>query len=167
MKRLWRRVGETIRKYDMFREGEDIYIAKEGKNARALASILQEMGYEFGMVNGIKDVPEGGVLAVGNLLEDEVADVIWGVLNWEISESIMPIYQEGKVKVVKPLCLLIEEELLHYRNIKSIIEEGEARESGLKKKIKEKGLLSAGFWLTFYKSFLRGKDELKLAKFFL
>jgi len=162
VKRLGKRVGETIRRYAMFREKDRVHIVKGERNAQTLTSILEDMDYECEMVDSVEDVPKGMVLALGNLLEDEVADALWRILNWEMSEEIAPVYQRGDVKVVKPLCLITEEEILHYRNIKGI-EREEGEESVLKKKLKEKAFLSAGFWLAFYKSLVREKNKLGFA----
>lgn len=161
LKRLWGRVDETIRKYSMFEREEKVYILKENNNASALVNILNDMGYEVEVVGKIKNVPPGGLLAIGNLLEDEVARAIWRILNWDISYDILPVYQQGNIRVVKPLCLIIEEELFHYKKIKGI-KEKEKGVSIVKEKIKQNRLLSAGFWLAFYKSLVRENDKLKV-----
>ncbi len=161
LKRLWGRVGETIRRYSMFGRKEGVYILREGKNAQVLAGILGDMNYEFNIVERVESVPEGGILVLGKLLEDEVTDAIWRILNWEISEDLAPVYTQGNIKVVKPLCLIIEEEISHYRSIKGITEERGGEENWLKEKLRERKLLSAGFLLAFYKSFVKEKDKFK------
>lgn len=161
LKRLWKRVGETIRRYAMFERGERVHILREGINAMSLADILGDMGFEFELIERFEDIPEGGILAVGNLLEDEVAHSLWCILNWDIADDISPVYQWRNVKVVKPLCLTIEEEIQIYRRIKGI-EENIMEDSTIKRKLREKGLLNSGFWLAFYQSLVREKDALKI-----
>lgn len=160
LKRLWGRVGETIRKHSMFERKEKVYIVKEHNNALALENILMDMGYEVEVVEEADDA-QGGVLAIGNLLEDEVAHSIWRILNWDITDEMAPVYQQGNIKIVKPLCLILEEELFHYKKIKGI-EEKEREGNFVKDKIKEKRLLSAGFWLSFYKSLVKEKEKLNV-----
>lgn len=154
LNRLYRRIEETIRKYRMFGRDEAIYVPVQGYNALEVAEILGEMGYRIQVVGENEPIPQGGVVAFGNLLEDEVANVILGILNWELKDDIFPVFQKGGARFVKPLCLITEEEMDIFREIKGI-EKRKGEENIIKRKMKERKLLSIGFWLSFFKSFLR------------
>jgi DNA-directed RNA polymerase subunit RPC12/RpoP len=154
LRRLYKRVEETIKKYRLFDKGEEIFVLKSEKNSGVLANLLSEMGYKVEMAGSEEEVPGGKMIARGYVLEDVVANALWKILNWELREDVLPSYYKRGRKVVKPLCLLIEEEVSIYRNLRGI-EEGREREDKIKEKMKELGILSAGFWLSFYKSLVK------------
>jgi hypothetical protein len=154
LSRLYKRVEETIRKYRLFDEGDEIFVLKGGKNSEVLANLLSEMGYRVEMAGSEEEVQEGRIIAKGDVLEDVVANALWKILNWDLREDVLPSYYERGRKVVKPLCLLIEEEVFIYRNLKGI-EEGWGRVDKIKDRMRELGILSAGFLLSFYKSLVK------------
>ncbi|MBC7330239.1 hypothetical protein H5T88_07780 [bacterium] len=154
LNRLHKRVEETIKRYRLFDKGEEIFVVAGGKNSDVLANLLSEMGYRVEFASSEEEVAEGKIIAMGDVLEDEVANAIWKILNWELREDALPSYYERGRKIVKPLCLLIEEEVFIYRNLKRI-EEVREKEEGIKEKMSELGILSAGFMLSFYKSLVK------------
>jgi len=164
LQRLYKRVEETIKKYRLFDKGEEIFILMGGKNSNTLATLLSEMGYRVELVSSEEEVPEGKVIAKGNILEEEVANALWEILNWTLGEDVLPSYCEMGKKFVKPLCLLIEEEISIYRNIKRIEECCEARDdirNDIREKVKDLGIFSLGFWISFYKSLIKDWDNFR------
>jgi tRNA(Ile)-lysidine synthase TilS/MesJ len=154
LNRLYKRVEETIKKYRLFDKGEEIFVVEGGKNSVVLANLLSEMGYKVEMAGFEEEVPEERIIARGYVLEDVVANALWKILNWELREDVLPSYYERGRKIVKPLCLSIEEEVSIYRSLRGIAE-GREGEDKIKEKMMELGILSAGFLLSFYKSLVK------------
>ncbi|MGB9797015.1 MAG: hypothetical protein ACPLSK_00160 [bacterium] len=153
MRRLHRRVEETVHRYRLFRKEEELFVIRWEGNSRALSALLSEMGYRVRDVESEDEIPSDGVVVKGTLLEDAVANALWQILTWDIRDDILPSYIENGRKVVKPLCLLIEEELAIYKEIKGIDEE--FPKDNVKEKLRTLGISSIGFWLSFYKSLVK------------
>ncbi|MGB9877004.1 MAG: hypothetical protein ACPLPS_04475 [bacterium] len=153
MRRLHRRVEETVHRYRLFRKEEELFVIRWEGNSRALSALLSEMGYKVRDVESEDEIPSDGVVVKGTLLEDAVANALWQILTWDIRDDILPSYIENGRKFVKPLCLLIEEELAIYREIKGIDEE--FPKDNVKEKLRTLGISSIGFWLSFYKSLVK------------